>query len=89
MCRQHEFTDTVNNAINIKRIMTDVSQPTLILHTRHDGLIDVSHAKRLAEWCSGPTELKIFPSGSHNDIMFVNAREYFEEISRFIASLQA
>lgn len=61
--------------------------PTLLLHTRHDGLIDVGHAERLAAWCAGPTQLQIFPEGCHNDIMFVNGPHYFSLLRDFLAAL--
>ncbi len=75
-------------AMNTKQSMTDFTKPTLILHTRHDGLIDVSHAERLATWCGGPVQLEIFPQGNHNDIMFVNGPRYFALINEFLDSLQ-
>jgi pimeloyl-ACP methyl ester carboxylesterase len=83
-----ELAEAINKVIDIKGIMSEFSRPTLILHTRHDGLIDVNHAERLAGWCNGPTTLKVFPMGSHNDIMFVNAKEYFEQVNKFLSSLQ-
>jgi len=58
------------------------------LHTLHDGLIDVSHAERLADWCGGPTRLEIFPDGNHNTIMFDNGRQYFALVNEFLSSLR-
>ena len=75
-------------AMNTRQIMARFNRPTLILHTRHDGLIDASHAERLAEWCGGPVRLKIFPQGSHNDIMYVNGQQYFALIDEFLQSLR-
>ncbi len=77
----------VHDAIDIKGILSRFAQPTLILHTRHDGLIDVSHAEKLAQWCTGPTHLNIFQQGTHNDIMFVNSQQYFGLVSDFLATL--
>jgi pimeloyl-ACP methyl ester carboxylesterase len=78
----------ITGAIDIRAIMSDFSRPTLILHTLHDGLIDVSHAERLADWCGGPTRLKIFPDGNHNTIMFDNGRQYFALVNEFLSSLR-
>ncbi len=61
--------------------------PVLIMHTRDDGLVSVQHAARLYDWTTGRKELKIFVDGNHKDIMFVNARDYFSTLYRFIASL--
>ena len=83
-----EMTAAVKQAMPIQQSMERFNRPTLILHTRHDGLIDCSHAERLAEWCAGPVRLEIFPRGNHNDIMFANGPQYFALIKEFIASLR-
>jgi pimeloyl-ACP methyl ester carboxylesterase len=83
-----ELSAAVNHAMNVRLIMARFTRPALILHTRHDGLIDVSHAERLARWCGGPVRLVIFPRGNHNDIMFANAHQYFALINEFIDSLR-
>jgi hypothetical protein len=62
--------------------------PVLILHTRHDGLVDVSHGQRFYDWAAEPKKLKIFEQGNHNDILFVNAREYLSLVAEFIAALK-
>jgi pimeloyl-ACP methyl ester carboxylesterase len=80
--------EAVTAAMNTQSIMRNLKKPALILHTRHDGLIDVSHAERLAEWCGGPVQLEIFEQGCHNDIMFVNGPRYFSLINDFLISLQ-
>jgi len=60
---------------------------SLIMHTRYDGLLDVSHAQRLHQWASQPKTLKIFAQGSHNDILFVNFAEYFQTVQAFMQGL--
>ncbi|MEA3362670.1 MAG: alpha/beta hydrolase [Thermodesulfobacteriota bacterium] len=60
----------------------------LVMHTQHDGLVDVSHGQRLYDWAPGKKKLKIFPQGNHNDIMYVNAREYFGLVAEFIGGLE-
>jgi pimeloyl-ACP methyl ester carboxylesterase len=83
-----ELTEAVTQAIDIQHIMTRFPKPTLIMHTRHDGLVDVSHAELLAKWCGGPVQIEIFPQGNHNDIMFVNGSQYFSLINEFLDSLR-
>jgi pimeloyl-ACP methyl ester carboxylesterase len=80
--------EAVMTAMNTQHSMENFTKPTLILHTRHDGLIDVSHAERLAKWCGGPVQLEIFEQGNHNNIMFVNGSRYFSLITEFLNSLQ-
>ena len=61
---------------------------TLVMHTRNDGLVDVSHGERIYAWAGGEKELKIFERGDHNSILQVNEREYFALVDRFIGSMQ-
>lgn len=63
--------------------------PLLVMHTRHDGLVDVSHGQRLYEWGKGLRQLEIFERGNHNDIMFVNARSYFSHLADFLSNLDS
>ena len=83
-----QLNTAVTEEMNIKRALQGYSGPTLIMHTRNDGLIDVSHAERLAEWGAGETKLEIFHHGSHNDIMFVNGPRYFGLLNEFLDSLR-
>lgn len=78
----------ITEAMNTRQSMTRFTKPTLILHTRNDGLIDVSHAEQLARWSGGPVKLEIFQQGNHNDIMFANGPRYFQLIDEFIHSLR-
>ena len=60
--------------------------PSLVMHTRHDGLVDLSHAERLHEWAGGPRRLRVFEQGDHNSIMWVNATAWFGELRDFLAA---
>ncbi len=82
-----EFEAEVTARLDQRRKMEAYAGPTLVMHTRHDGLVDVSHGERLHRWASGEKALKIFPRGNHNDIMAVNAREYFALVQEFIHAL--
>jgi pimeloyl-ACP methyl ester carboxylesterase len=82
-----ELQAAVDQSLNHQQKMADYQGPLLVLHTRHDGLVDVSHGQRLYDWSGGRKKLKVFPQGNHNDIMFVNAQEYFGLLADFIASL--
>lgn len=82
-----EFDAVVDQRLNQQRKIAAYSGPVLVMHTQNDDLVDVSHAERLYAWAPGPKTLKIFPRGHHNDIMFVNAEDYFKTLGHFIASL--
>lgn len=81
------FDSIVAAHLDQQRKLAAYPGPVLIMHTRNDGLVSAQHAEKLYQWATGPSELKMFPHGNHNDIMLVNAREYFATLQRFIASL--
>jgi len=82
-----ELEAEADRSLNHQRKMGSYPGPVLVMHTQNDGLVDVSHGQRLFDWAPGKKKLKIFPQGTHNDIMYVNAREYFALLGEFIASL--
>ncbi len=82
-----EFDVVVDGYLNHQRKMAAYPGPVLIMHTRNDGLVSSRHAEKLYEWAVGRKELKIFADGDHNDIMFVNAQDYFSAVHRFVTSL--
>lgn len=83
-----ELAAVVKESLNHQQKMSRFKGPVLVLHTQHDGLVDVSHGQRLYDWAAGEKTLKIFSRGNHNDIMFENAPEYFSLLADFIDSLQ-
>jgi pimeloyl-ACP methyl ester carboxylesterase len=58
--------------------------PVLLLHTRRDGLVDVSHAEQLAAAAGGPVTLRVFERGDHNSILAANEAEYLEAVEAFL-----
>lgn len=79
-----ELAAVVDRSLNHRRKLAAYPGPLLVLHSRHDGLVDASHGQRLYDWAGGRKTLKIFPQGNHNDIMLVNAREYFGLLQEFV-----
>ncbi len=82
-----QLTEATDRYLNHQQKMSDYPGPLLVMHTEYDGLVDVSHGQRLYDWAVGQKKLMIFPQGNHNDIMYVNAREYFRLLTEFIAML--
>jgi pimeloyl-ACP methyl ester carboxylesterase len=58
---------------------------TLVMHTRNDELVDVTHGERLYAWANEPKELVVFDRGDHNNIMDVNREDYFAHLERFMS----
>lgn len=68
-----------------ERKLSGYSNPLLILHTEHDGLIEISHAERNYRWAaSSQKKLVRFPVGNHNSIMGDNQDEYFQAVFDFV-----
>jgi len=81
------LAEAVAARLDHRRKMSAYPGPALVLHTQNDGLVDVNHGERLYRWAGGKKHLHIFPRGNHNNILAVNAREYFALIQAFVASL--
>ena len=60
---------------------------TLILHTRHDALVQVRHAEMLYAAAPEPKTLHIFDQGGHNDIFYWNRTAYMQQVEAFLAEL--
>jgi hypothetical protein len=73
--------------LEYQKMIEKISLPALILHGERDTLIPLEEGKHLHKYLgSERKELVIIPSATHNDIMFVGLRKYFEAIQRFIES---
>lgn len=59
----------------------------LVMHTRNDDLLPVSHAERLHAWANEPKELLVFERGDHNTILSVNQEAYITAVETFIQSI--
>lgn len=82
-----ELNATIDAHLNHQQKISNYSGPTLLMHTRHDGLVDVSHAEKLHKWARN-SKLAIFDKGDHNSIMYMNHQAYFNKIDQFLTSLE-
>jgi len=69
--------------------LRDFQGRTLVLHTRHDELIDVRHAEMLHAAAPEPKTLHIFEQGGHNDIFFWNRQVYMRLVEEFLTAIRA
>jgi len=86
---REEIEHEVRSHLDHERKLGSYPGPVLVLHTRHDGLIDVSHAERLHAWAGARARLRVFEAGDHNSIMGVNWREYWEEVGGFVGGVRS
>lgn len=78
------FAAAVLERLDHRKKMAAYRGPVLVLHTRFDDLVPVTHGELLAEWAGGPVTTRIFERGHHNTILAENAVEYFEAIGDFL-----
>jgi pimeloyl-ACP methyl ester carboxylesterase len=71
--------------LGCQKMIKKISVPALIIHGERDNLIPVEEGKHLHKYLgSEKKELVIIPSATHNDIMFVGLRKYFEALQTFV-----
>ncbi|WP_306535828.1 alpha/beta hydrolase [Geobacter sp.] len=75
-----ELKAAVGRHFNQQAKISSFTGRVLIMHTRNDDLVSVSHAERLYEWANEPKELVIFQRGDHNTILPANEEEYFAKV---------
>jgi pimeloyl-ACP methyl ester carboxylesterase len=80
-----ELADAIARELDPVQALADFQGRSLIMHTRQDDLIDLSHAERLFEKSSGPKRLVIFDRGDHNSIFEENRAEYVHALEELIA----
>jgi fermentation-respiration switch protein FrsA (DUF1100 family) len=62
-----------------------VSIPSLIIHGDQDWLVPLENARDIYQHLgTREKELLIIPSATHNDIMLVGFKEYFNALQQFI-----
>jgi len=80
-----DLEQEVTRRLDQQKKIATFRQPLLIMHTAHDGLVDVAHAEALYKSAGSlDKKLKIFASGDHNSIMMMNAETYFGLIGEFL-----
>lgn len=77
----------VDRCLNQQAKISSFSGRVLIMHTRNDDLVSVSHAERLYNWANEPKELVLFERGDHNTILSANEEEYFMNVGKLVRSL--
>jgi fermentation-respiration switch protein FrsA (DUF1100 family) len=71
------------------QMVHEITTPALIIHGEHDTLVPLEEAETLNEQIGSiEKEFVIIPGGTHNDIMFIGLKQYFEAIRQFIDTRQ-
>ena len=83
-----ELQNAVERCFNQREKITSFTGRVLVMHTRNDDLVAVSHAERLYDWANEPKRLLVFERGDHNTIMPVNLEPYFAAVGELIQSIK-
>lgn len=79
--------EAVDRAVDQCAKLASFRGRTLVMHTRNDDLVPVSHAERLFRWANEPKDLLIFERGNHNTILPANVEAYFAALAHFVRLL--
>jgi pimeloyl-ACP methyl ester carboxylesterase len=82
-----ELKKEVSRHLNQQAKITSFTGRVLIMHTRNDDLVSVSHAERLYDWANEPKELVVFERGDHNTILPANEEEYFKKVGNLVLQI--
>jgi hypothetical protein len=82
-----ELQAEVDRHFNQRAKIAGYGGRVLVMHSRHDDLVSVSHAERLYAWAKEPKELLIFERGDHNTILAANGDAYFAAVGQFITAI--
>jgi pimeloyl-ACP methyl ester carboxylesterase len=82
-----ELQGAVARCLNQQDKIAAFTGNVLVMHTRNDDLVPVSHAERLYAWANQPKELLVFERGDHNTIMAVNRDAYFAAVETFLQTI--
>ncbi len=79
-----ELQRWVDQTLNQQEKIASFRGPVLIMHTRNDDLVPLSHAEQLYSWAGVPKKLLIFERGDHNTILTANDGSYYHAVADFI-----
>jgi fermentation-respiration switch protein FrsA (DUF1100 family) len=80
------LADAVARELDPVRALAAFRGRSLIMHTRDDDMVDVTHAERLFEASREPKKLLLFDRGDHNSIFEDNRAEYVRALEELIGA---
>ncbi len=83
-----ELAAAAGDQLDHRRKLAAWPGPTLVLHTRDDGIVDLDHGQRLHDWAAGERKrLVVFEEGNHNTIFAANHAAYLDALFQFLDGL--
>lgn len=83
-----QLRGSVERCLNQRAKIAGFTGRVLIMHTRNDDLVPVSHAERLHAWANQPKVLQVFERGDHNTIQPANLEAYFAAVGACVQSIK-
>lgn len=85
-----ELNQAVAEHLDHRAKLASFTGPLLVMHTRHDGLVDLEHGNKNHRWAASKHKrLRVFEAGDHNSIMSRNWPAYWECVREFCAGAAA
>ncbi|MFT7623571.1 MAG: pimeloyl-ACP methyl ester carboxylesterase [Myxococcota bacterium] len=78
------FKTEIQQRMDHESTLRNFAGPTLVIHAKHDHLVDVSHAARNHARAGPKSTLVVFERGNHNTIFPENQGPYIRHLKRFI-----
>lgn len=72
----------IREEFDIRRLLTGLQVPLLVLHPQQDAAIPLEHGESLAQWGGG--ELTILGRGNRDDVPGLNEAEYRKRLGKFL-----
>lgn len=86
-CSRQEFLFAVHERCDHAAKLSRYHNPSLHLHTVHDHIVGIEHARQNVASASGKALLVEFERGDHNSILAYNTDAYFEHMHTFLRDL--
>lgn len=80
--RAAEAQQELRADFDLRRMLTGLTSPLLVLHPQQSPAFPFEHGERLAQWGGG--ELVILGRGDRDDVLGLNEAEYRRELGRFL-----
>ena len=77
---QQQFAHALSQRFDHQAKLQAVRCPVRILHTTHDHMVDIEHARSLAGWAGSKAKLVEYAQGDHNSIFAYNGAEILREL---------
>lgn len=81
---REQLEDACDELLNHEHKLLRYPNPVLLMHARHDDLVNPAHARQLRRWCrNAASRLILFNHGDHNSLYRQNRDPFIEAIHAY------